>query len=300
MGSEPKKSRDRSLERDVPELKDYLHRGAKVLDVGCGSGTITNDVAEAVRPGEVFGVNRSAEQVETAIERLEERSYIDNVTYQASDAHALDFPDDTFDVVYSHTTIHFFLDPVAALKEQRRVAKKGGWVIASGVRDYRLVRRYPPCPAWEKTWEAIKALYDTRLNEFRSSGTSAAEYTQLLNDCNPSWLVYFDMHSGTKCTGWFTKAGLRDLDVRGKLDVATFIGSDKSVSGFLDILRPMEANEDTSGPAWEQRTLDYEQMISQGLLDEQTVKKAEDEARRWYHDPDAFFFYPLIWVAGRA
>ena len=288
----------RSLDRDVPELREYLHRGAKVLDVGCGISTITCDVAEAVWPGEVVGVDRIVEKIESAVERLEEPSYPKNVTYRVGDAHVLDFPDDTFDVVYSHTVVHFLLDPVTALKEQRRVTKKGGWVIASGVRDYRLVRRYPACPAWEKVWEAITTYYGSRLEEFLSSGKSAPEYTQYLNDKNPSELVYFNMHSGTKCPDWFVKAGLKDLDVRVKLGAAHFAGVERKEPSFLDLLRPRKIDENT--PVWQQRSLDFEQMISQGLLDEEMVVQAEEEALSWYANPDAFYFYPLIWVAGRS
>ena len=131
MSDKPKVTRKRNLNRDIPELMDFLHRGAKVLDIACGNGSITMDVADAVVPGEVAGVARTSKDLETAWELHDERSYVDNVTFKVSDAHELDFPDSTFDIVYSHTVVHFLLDPVASLKEQLRVTKKGGWVIAS-------------------------------------------------------------------------------------------------------------------------------------------------------------------------
>ena len=46
MAKNKKPPSDRTLERDVPELKEFLKPGAKVLDVGCGRGTIARDVAE--------------------------------------------------------------------------------------------------------------------------------------------------------------------------------------------------------------------------------------------------------------
>ncbi len=67
------------------------------------------------------------------------------------DSHALDFADGTWDLVYSHTVVHFFLDPVSALKEQRRVTKPGGLVIVSGVREMVYSMRFPACPNWDKT-----------------------------------------------------------------------------------------------------------------------------------------------------
>lgn len=298
MKDRPKAVRNRSLDHDVPELREYLFPGARVLDVACGNGSITMDVADAVKPGEVTGVARVAKDLTNAFELHEERSYVDNVTFQVSDAHSLDFRDNTFDIVYSHTVMHFLLDPVASLKEQRRVAKKGGWVIASGVRDYRLVRRYPECPAWEAVWDAVKIFYNNRLQEYVASGKTAAQYTQYLSEQNPSFMVYADFHSGTKCAGWFSKAGLADLEVRVKPDYVHFASKEGAEKSFLDILLPSE--DDDESPGWQQRTQDFEVMIKKGLLDEQTLDSAEKEARQWYQNEDAFFFYPLIWVAGRA
>ena len=298
MSDKRKARRKRSLNREIPELTDYLHRGAKVLDVACGSGSITMDVADAVRPGEVTGVARTSKDLESARKLHEERSYVDNLTLQVSDAHELELSDNTFDIVYSHTVMHFLYDPVASLKEQRRVTKKGGWVISSGVHDYRLVRRYPECPAWEAVWDAFGVHYENRFQEFRSSGKSAAEYHQYLIESNPSWLIYFDLHSGTKCAGWFAKAGLSDLDVRVKINKAHYATSEGMELSFLDMLRPSE--DDADSPGWQQRIHEIELMVKQGLIDEQTLDAAEEEARQWYQNPEAFYFYPYVWVAGRA
>ena len=123
----PKPPIPRTLERDIPELKAYLWPGAQVLDIGCGSGTITLDVAAAVCPGEAIGVDPDDGQVKVAREWLTQHPGAGNVSFQVADSHALDFPDNKFDLVYSHTVVHFLLDPVAALKEQKRVTKPGGW-----------------------------------------------------------------------------------------------------------------------------------------------------------------------------
>jgi len=52
----------RTLDENVPELKPYLRPGANVLDVGCDPGTITLGVAEAVKPGEVVGIDLDEER----------------------------------------------------------------------------------------------------------------------------------------------------------------------------------------------------------------------------------------------
>ncbi len=125
-------ARKQTLDQDIPELHDFLQTGMKILDNGCGDGDITMGVAETVRTGEIIGIDPDEE---TLVIANQQRPFADNIKFRVGDSHALDFADDTFDLVYSHTVVHFFLDPVSALKEQRRVTKPGGLVIISGVRE---------------------------------------------------------------------------------------------------------------------------------------------------------------------
>ncbi len=161
---------ERTLDRDIPELKKYLRQGLKVLDIGCGPGTITLGVAAAVEPGQVVGIDPSEEYLAEAREWAAEVEHAGNITFMVGDSHSLDFPDNTFDIVYSHTALHFFLDPVGALKEQKRVAKGGGWLIASGVRDEMASPRHPACPNWYQVWQAIERYQQSQLKMFQSSG----------------------------------------------------------------------------------------------------------------------------------
>ena len=144
---------ERTLDTEMPELRPYLWAGASVLDVGCGPGTITLDVAEAVQPGTVVGIDIDEPMISKSIELAAESGYT-TTTFKVMDTHSLDFPDQTFDLVYSHTAFHSFRDPVVALVEQKRVTKPDGWVIAAGVRDWGLVPRYPPTPIWDRVYEA--------------------------------------------------------------------------------------------------------------------------------------------------
>ena len=56
----------RTVENSAPHLLERLTSGLGVLDVGCGPGTITRDIAQRVAPGRVVGIDRSAEVIETA------------------------------------------------------------------------------------------------------------------------------------------------------------------------------------------------------------------------------------------
>jgi ubiquinone/menaquinone biosynthesis C-methylase UbiE len=112
-------------------LLDRLSPGQRLLDVGCGPGTITLDLAELVAPGEVVGLD-VADAVVAEAERARLERGIDNVSFRTGDVYALAFDPGSFDVVHAHQVLQHLSDPVAALAEMRRVCRPGGWV---GARD---------------------------------------------------------------------------------------------------------------------------------------------------------------------
>ncbi|MFF4245555.1 methyltransferase domain-containing protein [Streptomyces sp. NPDC001822] len=121
-----------------------LRPGMAVLDVGCGPGTITADLAVLVAPGRVTAVDASREVLEGAARVAVERG-LENVGFAVADVHALDFPDDSFDVVHAHQVLQHVGDPVKALREMRRVCRPGG-VVAARDSDYAAMTWYPEVP----------------------------------------------------------------------------------------------------------------------------------------------------------
>lgn len=139
----------RTVENSAAYLLPRLTAGLSVLDLGCGPGTITVDLADRVAPGRVVGVDAAAEVILKARALGESHP---NAEFLVGDAYALDFPDDSFDLVHAHQMLQHVADPVAVLREMRRVAKPGGAVAARDV-DYGGTVWYPPLPGLDQWME---------------------------------------------------------------------------------------------------------------------------------------------------
>jgi SAM-dependent methyltransferase len=119
----------RTAENSAGYLLPRLRPDARVLDVGCGPGTITADLAAGVPDGDVTGIDAAGDVLEVA-RREAERRGLGNVRFDLGDVYHLGFGDATFDVVHAHQVLQHLSDPVAALREMRRVCRPGGLVAA--------------------------------------------------------------------------------------------------------------------------------------------------------------------------
>lgn len=131
----------RTAANSAAYLLPHLRPGMDLLDVGCGPGTITADLARAVAPGRALGVDRSTDVLIKAAELTVARG-VDNAVFEPADAYALPYADASFDVVHAHQVLQHLADPVAALREMRRVTRPGG-VVAVRDADYGAVACYP-------------------------------------------------------------------------------------------------------------------------------------------------------------
>jgi SAM-dependent methyltransferase len=146
----------RTAENSAAYLLPHLSSGATVLDIGCGPGTITADLAALVTPGRVTALETTADALDLARAEIERRG-LTTVDFAVGDVHALDFPDDSFDVVHAHQVLQHVGDPVAALREMRRVAKPGG-LVAARDGDYAAFTWFPELPElteWLDLYERV-------------------------------------------------------------------------------------------------------------------------------------------------
>ena len=122
-----------------PEMREVLMsyfgltKGMRVLDVGCGPGTFTTYLAEAIAPGEVTGLDLDEDFIAHATAKAKAAG-TPGLRYVVGNAYALPFGDDSFDAVTSYTGIGVLSDPTKAVAEMVRVCRPGGWVsIGEGV-----------------------------------------------------------------------------------------------------------------------------------------------------------------------
>jgi ubiquinone/menaquinone biosynthesis C-methylase UbiE len=146
----------RTVENSAAYLLPHLAPGQDLLDVGCGPGTITVDLAGRVTPGKVTGVDASTEVVAEAETR---RAGADTVTFVTGDVYALAFDDASFDVVHAHQVLQHLTDPVAALREMRRVLRVGG-VLAVRDSDYGAFTWAPDDPRLDRWLELYHQVTD--------------------------------------------------------------------------------------------------------------------------------------------
>lgn len=173
----------RTAENSAPHLLPHLRPGLDLLDVGCGPGTITADLAARVAPGRVVGLDRSPDVVATAAADHPE------VTFAVGDVYALDVEDASFDVVHAHQVLQHLSDPVAALREMRRVCRPDG-VVAVRDSDYAAF-----------TWDPPASELDRWLAVYRAVARG--------NDADPD--------AGRRLKGWALAAGFGSVEVSGSV-----------------------------------------------------------------------------------
>jgi SAM-dependent methyltransferase len=134
--------------------------GDSVLDVGCGTGSLSFALLEAANVAAVTGID----QAEVYLEYARRRSADLRFTFRHADARALPFPDGSFDRAFSMLVLHFIPDVEHAVAEMRRVVRPGGrvtaavWDLFGGLPVFRLL--WDTAAVLDPTAERPRALFD--------------------------------------------------------------------------------------------------------------------------------------------
>jgi len=143
----------RTAENSAGYLLPELAPGQSLLDVGCGPGTITVDLARLVAPGLVVGIEiePGAAVLDGARQTAAEAGV--EIRFEVGDIYRLAQPDRSFDVVHAHQVLQHLPDPVGALRQMRRLRAHGG-VVAARDADYAAMTWFPRIPALDR-WLAL-------------------------------------------------------------------------------------------------------------------------------------------------
>jgi ubiquinone/menaquinone biosynthesis C-methylase UbiE len=131
----------RTAEDSAGFFLPHLKPGMRLLDVGCGPGSITVGLARRVAPAETIGIDPSESVIETA------RSLIDGktgskLTFEVGNIYEPRFAPLSFDAVFAHQVLQHLRQPVEAIRQMRELLAPGGIL---GVRevDWGSVTFYP-------------------------------------------------------------------------------------------------------------------------------------------------------------
>jgi SAM-dependent methyltransferase len=210
-GLDPARGRELALSRlelrgraddEVAARREYLDLlglapGERVLDVGCGSGVVTRDIARRVGPdGRVIGLDASPAFLAVARDLAREAGLEAGVEFREGDARALPFDEGAFDAVVAATALAHVPDGTRAIPEMVRVTRPGGRV---GVFDFDGDSTLVSHPDRALTRRIIAALSDHAAVD--------------------SWLA-------RRLPGLLARAGLRDIRARA------FMPLDQDPAGF--------------------------------------------------------------------
>lgn len=147
----------RTAENSAAYLLPHLRPGLALLDVGCGPGTLTVDLAGRVAPGRTVGVDTAADVVAAASDHARAQGAA-NIELVAGDFRTLDLAPGSFDVVHAHQVLQHLRDPVGALAAMAALARPGGGLLAARDADCAAMTWTPSderLDRWARLYQAV-------------------------------------------------------------------------------------------------------------------------------------------------
>ena len=229
----------------MPVLQRLPLRGDElVLDVGCGSGLVTDKLAERVPAGRVIAIDQSANMLLTARDYLRPRLH---VAFVRADAAALPV-NGVADAIFSTATFHWVLDHDALFRSLHRALKPGGRLVAQCGGGPNIQRMHDRAAAlmrtpefatffehWRDPWEFANAQVTRRRLE-------AAGFTSVVTSVEPAPVIHADCEAfGTYLTNIICRHHLAYLPDRATqqrfIDALTRMAADDPIPFELDYWR---------------------------------------------------------------
>jgi SAM-dependent methyltransferase len=190
----------RNAQNSAAYLLPHVEPSMRLLDVGCGPGTLSIDLARHVAPGRVLGVDLDPSVVAEAA-RTAEGSGLD-ISFVAGDFAAVDRPADGFDVVHAHQVLQHVGDPVDTLRSMARLARPGG-IIAARDADYPAMTWFPREPRLDR-WLDMYMAVTARNGANADGGRQLLHWAQQAGLCDITYTTSTWTFHTTDDLAWWT------------------------------------------------------------------------------------------------
>jgi ubiquinone/menaquinone biosynthesis C-methylase UbiE len=237
-----------------------LQKGDRVIDVGCGLGQLTRDIARATgKSGYTLGIDRSFEQLDEARRQAAEAGEQDLVEFREAEIPPLPLREEewsSFDVAHARFLLEHVPDPLAIVREMVRAVRPGGRIILEDD-NHDTLHLEPEPHGFESLWNAYTQTY------------------QLLGN---------DPYVGHRLVSLLHEAGAQP--VRNTWIFFGGCAGDPMLQPRIDnLIGILESAADS--------------MISARFIDEASFKNGIDHLSQWAQRPDAAMWFAISWAEGK-
>lgn len=112
----------------IEKVKKILEPQQNVLEIGCGTGIITLEIADLVK--KITAIDISLNMIDVAKGKAE-KTNVTNIEFKVADGYELPYKDEEFDVILLFNVLYIIKEPEKQLKEAYRLLKKGGYLVTA-------------------------------------------------------------------------------------------------------------------------------------------------------------------------
>lgn len=240
----------RTVENSCPHLIPHLNNTSlRILDVGCGPGTISVDLAARSLQGSVLAIDPSEEVIQKARRHAKEKG-VENVRFEVGDIftwNAIEgIEEGGFDIVHAHQVLQHLQDPLGAMKEMKKLTREGG-IVAVRDCDFSAMNHYPPHEGMRKWLDLYRSVAksikcDPDIGKRLHAIAMQAGFSRGDIDASVSaWTFSTPEERAWWCGLWAERSTKSDYKARV---LESGLGTEEDLEEVARIWREMEGKED--------------------------------------------------------